>query len=138
MPINIPNTLNSLLVHPRDTLRRTPIVIAGGGVHGISTYSVITQPLGAQATRPGKYLGNLNTHAVAEEMMFQTGVFANVVQINCYTVAMFNWPGAPNTVQIPAPAGGNPKLVLTGQVTDCTFTVAPDPAVAGGVISPLL
>lgn len=119
MPLNLANAVAELQNNTSTFLRRTAVSIAGQA-SGIQTFYA-EQDLRPAVTRPGKYLGNLNPKAAPDGLRIWSIPAGH--QFHAYCVGMVNYNAGIQPTVIPNPGAAAHNLVLTGQLTDCTFSI---------------
>jgi hypothetical protein len=119
MPLNLPNTVNELINNTQNCLRRVPLSISGQASGARVFYAAQDQR--GNVTRPGKYLGNLNPKAATDGM--RLWAVPGGFQSHAYYVGMHNWNAGIQPCIIPAPGAAIHNLILTGQLTDCVFSI---------------
>jgi hypothetical protein len=119
MPLNLANAVAELQNNTENCLRRIPLSISGQP-SGIQTFYA-DQDQRNNVTRPGKYLGNLNPKAAPDGMRIWN--IPGGHQFQSYCVGMFNYNAGIQPTVIPNPGAAAHNMILTGQLTDCVFTI---------------
>lgn len=119
MPLIIAHVVAALQNNTRTCLRRVPITIAGQPSGARTFYADQNQH--PNATRPGKHLGNLRPKAAPYGMRISNVPGGH--QFQAYCVGMFNYNAGIQPTIIPSPGAAAHNMILTGQLTDCVFTV---------------
>lgn len=120
MPLDLATSAQQLITNPKQLMRKIPIQIHGQA-SGVQTFYVCDALSPPNANRPGKYLGNLKRHAAPDGLNIWNVPIG--VPIQSYCVGMFNYNAGIQPMIVPSPGAAAQNLILTGQLTDCVFSI---------------
>lgn len=135
MPITPAIAFNTLLANPGAFLKRYPVRIFGAtAASGVAGYTMLNRNPGA-SMRPGSVLGTLNMHTTesfeirSNAALGAVGGGAGGHAFQAHSIHMD--AGTTNMGFYRLGAGAGPTIVVTGQLSGCSFVMLP---VAAGVV----
>lgn len=132
MPINAAVALNTLFANPGAFLKRYPVRIFGATTaSGVVTYTMLNRNPGA-SMRPGSVLGTLNMHTTeafeirAPGALGAVGGGAGGHPFQAHSIHMD--VGTTNMGFYRLGVGAGPTIMVTGQLSGCSFVMLPGAA----------
>lgn len=111
-----------LLTETEDFLKTYPLMISGSPrASGQVEYSIDNRP--GVTYRPGKTLGTRRWHSTEAFNIRHAGASNHAYTFNAYSIHMDTGAAAMNPFALPV--AGGPDIMLTGQLSGCSFVILP-------------